>query len=156
MPIILDVRFEVFMPKIHVKIFWLVSRWCVVVGYQSFGRLCLTLKMEVAQTSEMLVSYHNTTWSHNPEVGGSMDLWKVGILPQRYMTTQAIRWRQHGSLKRQHPTTTLHASQPRKFRLEFSPPWNSQNSNLPLWHNSPADRLINEDMLQGKVVPMLN
>jgi hypothetical protein len=31
-----------------------------------------------------LVSYHNATRRHNPEDGGSMDLWNIGILPQRH------------------------------------------------------------------------
>jgi len=42
-------------------------------------------------TSETLVSYHNTTGRHNPDDGGSVDLWKVGILPQHNTTSQPRR-----------------------------------------------------------------
>jgi len=41
----------------------------------------------------------------HPEDGCSMDLWNVGILPQHYT-----------------------ASQPRRPRVEVSPPWKPQNS----------------------------
>jgi hypothetical protein len=40
-----------------------------------------TLKMEVAGSSETLVSYHNTTRRQNPEDGGSRFFRNIGILP---------------------------------------------------------------------------
>jgi len=43
--------------RIQVKVFWVVQRCRVVVEYQCFH----------LQSYEPLVSYHNTTWHHNPE-----------------------------------------------------------------------------------------
>jgi hypothetical protein len=52
------------------------------------------------------------------EDGGSMDLWNVGILPQHYT-----------------------ASEPRRPRLETSPPWKPQKSHAPF--RLPSSNLLN-------------
>jgi len=67
-----SVRSEVFMVmKIQVMVFWIVTM-CYDVGYQCFRVPCclhlhFTLKMEAAQSAEMLVTYHIMTQCHNPE-----------------------------------------------------------------------------------------
>jgi hypothetical protein len=98
---LLFARFEDFTAVIfQVEAFW------VVVGYQSFrGPCCL---YQAARYTEKSVSYHITTRRHNPEDGGSMDLWIFGILPHHYTASQPRRWRQHGPLNLWYPTTSLH------------------------------------------------
>jgi hypothetical protein len=68
-----------------------------------------------------------------------MDLLNVGILPHHYTTslpedfdltmTSPRRWRQHGSPKRWHLTTSLHGVKTWGPRLKSSPPQKPQNSN---------------------------
>jgi len=56
--------------SVHVMVFWAEMPCSDVVGCQHFGGPCcfyLTLKMETAISSESLISYHITTWHHNPE-----------------------------------------------------------------------------------------
>jgi hypothetical protein len=58
--------------KIQVMAFWVVMPYGDTVGHQYFGgplllHLHFTLKMEVAWSSKTVVSYHITTWRHNPE-----------------------------------------------------------------------------------------
>jgi len=64
------VRYEVFtVVKIQVKVFWVVMPCSVVVGQENFREPCcihLHSEMEAASYSET-VSYHSTTWHHNPE-----------------------------------------------------------------------------------------
>jgi len=65
--------------KIQFMVFWVMTPCSDVVGYQNFGGSCclhiqgemtsfhFTLKTETARPTETLVSYHITTWCHNPE-----------------------------------------------------------------------------------------
>jgi hypothetical protein len=54
-----DARFEVLTAvKIQTEVFWVVTVCGVAAS---------TLKMEAARSPKILVSYHNSTWCHNPE-----------------------------------------------------------------------------------------
>jgi len=64
---LINARFEVFMAmKIQVVVFWAVT---MLPQYLWFAP-----KMEAAWSFETSVSYHNTTWCHNPE---DLDLNKI-------------------------------------------------------------------------------
>jgi len=48
------------------KTVYMVLGCCTIIVYQHFGRPCCP-KVEVAQSSEMLVSNHHTTWHDDSE-----------------------------------------------------------------------------------------
>jgi hypothetical protein len=51
---------------LSLKFFWVVTPCSVVVGYHYFNR-SIQPSSSRWRTPETLVSYHNTTWRHNPE-----------------------------------------------------------------------------------------
>jgi len=67
----------------HVEVFWVVTPCSVMVRYKRFGGpCCLNLQVEV---------FWVVTPSILPEDGGSMDLRKIGILPQHHTASQPRR-----------------------------------------------------------------
>jgi len=71
-----DASFDVFTAVMfQVEVFWVVTKCNIVVGYQRFrGPWCLHIHPEDCEdeSSETLISYHNTTLRHNPE---DLDFW---------------------------------------------------------------------------------
>jgi hypothetical protein len=53
--------------KIHVTVFWVMTSCSDVAGYQSFRGPCSLHLQGEAWFSEILVSYHITTWCQDPE-----------------------------------------------------------------------------------------
>jgi len=58
--------------EFHVEVLWIVTQYSNVVGYHRSGEIWWfqvhsTLKMEAVLFSETLVTYRNTSRSHNPE-----------------------------------------------------------------------------------------
>jgi hypothetical protein len=60
-----DERFEVFMAmNIQIEVFWVVTPYSVVVGYQCLGgprSLHIQCEVEAARISETVDPYHDTT-----------------------------------------------------------------------------------------------
>jgi hypothetical protein len=87
----------------YVEVFQVLTPYSVVVVFQREDGGKIDLR-NVGILPQHNTTQHNATRRHNSEDGGSTDLWNVDILPQHYT-----------------------ASQPRRPRLEKSPPWKPQN-----------------------------
>jgi hypothetical protein len=73
---------------LQVEVFWVVMPFSVVVTYQRFrGPCCFHLQVEVF----WFMTPCSVTLGYQSEYGGSLDLWKVGILPQHYTASQRRR-----------------------------------------------------------------
>jgi hypothetical protein len=71
----------------RLMVFWVVTPYSVVVGYQCFGSpCCFHLQGELADMGE-----NGIPATSHPEDEGSMDLRNVGILPQHFTASQSRR-----------------------------------------------------------------
>jgi hypothetical protein len=115
--------------KIQVEVFWVVTPWSVVAGYQRFRRWRqrgLPKRWYPTTTLHGITTQTTTTWrwrQHEPPKRRYPTTTLHGITTQ---TTTTWRWRQHEPPKRRYPTTTLHGITSQKTstwrRRQHGPP----------------------------------